>query len=266
MTTSTEGRVLAIALQKGGVGKTTTTINLGASLAASGYRVLIVDIDQQAHSTKGLGVVLDDDDASMYEVLHYDRGARVPLAKTIKSTGFGLDLAPAALALRKLERTGLGSGGQLRLAKQLDDIVERYDYILIDCPPALGELTTAALAAADDVLAVVQAGPDEIDGLIELGNSVLDAQETLNPECEIRYVLVTNFEAGTKVSQDVRQQLLTDWGAWETGGAYLGEIPKTVRVREAKARQVPLLVHAPTSTATHAYKDAAARIVERTRG
>ncbi|MGC7354108.1 AAA family ATPase, partial [Mycobacteroides abscessus subsp. abscessus] len=109
---------------------------------------------------------------------------RVPLAKVIVPTQFGIDVAPGHLALKELERTGLGSGGQLRLARQLDDI-EGYDFVLLDCPPALGELTTAALAAADYVLAVLKAGPDEVDGLVELGNSILDVQETLNPDVEI---------------------------------------------------------------------------------
>ncbi|WP_254697453.1 ParA family protein [Mycobacterium avium] len=121
--------IVAVALlQKGGVGKTTTTINLGANLAAMGFRVLVIDMDQQAHSTKGLGIELGADDASMYEVLHPDRAMRVPLAKVIRPSQFGIDVAPGHLALKELERTGLGSGGQLRLARQLDDI-EGYDFV-----------------------------------------------------------------------------------------------------------------------------------------
>ena len=96
--------IVAIALQKGGVGKTTTTINLGANLAAMGLRVLVIDMDQQAHSTKGLGIELDAEDASMYEVLHPERAMRVPLAKVIVATQFGIDVAPGHLALKELER------------------------------------------------------------------------------------------------------------------------------------------------------------------
>lgn len=264
MTVSADARceIVAVALQKGGVGKTTTTINLGANLVAIGFRVLVIDIDQQAHSTKGLGIELDDDDASMYEVLHPDRAMRVPLAKVIRPSEFGIDVAPGHLALKELERTGLGSGGQLRLARQLDDI-KGYDFVLMDCPPALGELTTAALAAADYVLAVLKAGPDEVDGLMELGNAILDVQETLNPDVEIRYVLLTDFDGNPKASKDVRAQLRADWGEWDAGGAYLGEIPHTVRVVEAKGKRVPVHVHAPTSTAAVAYREVAQRIAAR---
>lgn len=254
--------IVAVALQKGGVGKTTTTINLGANLATMGFRVLVIDMDQQAHSTKGLGVELGADDASMYEVLHPDRAMRVPLAKVIRPSQFGIDVAPGHLALKELERTGLGSGGQLRLARQLDDI-DDYDFVLMDCPPALGELTTAALAAADYVLAVLKAGPDEVDGLVELGNAILDVQETLNPAVEIRYVLLTDFDGNPKASKDVRKQLRADWGEWDAGGAYLGEIPHTVRVVEAKGKRVPVHVHAPTSTAAVAYREVAERIAAR---
>lgn len=255
-------RAIAIALQKGGVGKTTTTINLGAQLAALGRTVLLIDMDQQAHTTKGLGVTLGADDATMYEVLHPDREMRVPLAEIIRSTAFGVDVAPAHLAMRKHERSGLGSGGQLRLARQLDEL-EGYDYVLLDCPPALGELTAAALAAADDVLAVLKAGSDEVDGLIELGNSVGDAQETFNADLDIRYVLLTDFDGQPVASRNVRDLLRRDWGEWDNGGAYLGEIPHTIRVVEAKGLKVPVHVHAPTSSAAVAYKDAARRLDER---
>ena len=264
--TSTTGstRVIAVALQKGGVGKTTTTISLATALATLGLKVLVIDLDQQAHTTSGLGVALGDDDATMYEVLHPERGERVLLPSVIKTSAFGVDVAPAHMALRKLERTGLGSGGQMRLARQLDELTG-YDYILIDCPPALGELTTAALAGADDVLAVLKAGPDEIDGLVELGNTILDVQEELNPDCDIRYVLTCQFDGRNQVNKDVRRQLRADWGDWEDGGRYLGEIPATVRIPEAKAKQVPISVHAPMSTAAVAYSLSAKRIAERTR-
>ncbi|WP_280505586.1 ParA family protein, partial [Nocardia farcinica] len=161
-----------------------------------------------------------------------------------------------------LLRAGAGPG-EARLARQLEEHAAGYDYVLIDCPPALGELTAAALTAADDVLAVVQVGSDEIDGLIELGKTVLDIAETLNPGVDIRYLLLTNFDSQPVASRNMRDLLIRDWGDWNTGGAYLGEIPRTIRVVEAKGRQVPIHVHAPTSSAAVAYKDAARRLHER---
>jgi chromosome partitioning protein len=263
---SDQTRVIAIALQKGGVGKTTTSINLGAALAELGHRVLVIDMDPQANSTYGLGVRLGDDDASMYEVLHVDRAQRVPLTDVIQKTEFaGIAVAPADLAMKELERTGLGSGGQLRLARQLDSL-DGYDFVLIDCPPALGELTTAALAAADDVLTPVGPGPDEIKGMADLGKTILDVQDELNPDIEIRYVLVAGFDGRNQVSKDVRNRLREDWGDWSDGGAFVGVISHTVKVPEAKAKCVPIFQHAPTCTAAEDYRAIAARLEERVRG
>ena len=169
------GRVFAVALQKGGVGKTTTAINLAYEFGRAGLSVLLIDLDQQAHATHGLGVDVGGDDATMYEVLHPDRAERVALRDVIKSSQFGVDVAPAAYALRSLERTGLGSGGQVRLARELESL-DRYDVVCIDSPPALGDLTVAALAGADDVIATVSPGPDELDAVRVLDNTVLDVQ------------------------------------------------------------------------------------------
>ncbi|NMM90391.1 chromosome partitioning protein [Rhodococcus sp. SRB_17] len=257
MTARRDARVLAIALQKGGVGKTTTAINLSVELTALGLKVLLIDLDQQANATQGLGIELGDDDATMYEVLHEDRSERVPLTEVIKRSAHGPDVAPADLALRKLERTGLGAGGQARLARELDALTG-YDIVVIDCPPSLGELTTAAIAAADSVLATVSPGADELKALVGLGNTVLDVQEGLNPDVNVHFVLVTNFDSRTQLAKDVRKNLKRDWP-----DEYLGEISQTIRVGEAKAKQVPVSLHAPSSTAAADYKRTARQIAER---
>lgn len=251
------GRVFAIAMQKGGVGKTTTAINLAYEFGLAGSTVLLIDLDQQAHATGGLGIEISGDDASMYEVLHPNRSERVPLRDVIKQSNFGVDVAPAAYALRSLERTGLGPGGQMRLAREMESL-DGYDVVLIDCPPALGDLTVSALAAADDVIATVSPGPDELDALRVLGTTVLDVQESLNPRLDIRHVLTTNFDGRPQLAKDVRRSLSTDWPE-----EYLGEISATVRVGEAKAFRVPVAVHAPDCTATDDYRRAVGKLAER---
>lgn len=257
MASHRQARVLAIALQKGGVGKTTTATNLAVELTLLGLKVLLIDLDQQANATQGLAIELGPDDATMYEVLHEDRSERVELTEVIKTSAHGPDVAPGDLALRKLERTGLGAGGQARLARELDALTG-YDIVVIDCPPSLGELTTAAVAAADSVLATVSPGADELKALVGLGNTVLDVQEGLNPDVDIHFVLATNFDGRTQLAKDVRKNLRRDWP-----DEYLGEISQTIRVGEATAKQIPVSLHAPGSTAAGDYKRTARQIAER---
>lgn len=259
-------RVIAIALQKGGTGKTTTTINLAAALANLGKRVLVIDLDQQADSTEGLGVKVGDDDATMYEVLHPDREQRVPLIQVIKPARVpGVDVAPGDLATNELERNGLGPGGELRLARQLDNLYG-YDIVLIDCPPSLGHITTAALTAADDVLTPILPGPDEIKGLRRLGSTIADVQDELNPDVEIRYLLIAGYDGRTQVSKDIRKALRRDWGSWDDAsgtGAYMGEVRHTVKVPEAKQACLTVAEWAPGATAAEDYQQIAHRIAER---
>ncbi|WP_137726497.1 ParA family protein [Prescottella subtropica] len=258
MTGGGEARVLAVALQKGGVGKTTSAVNLAAEMSQLGLRVLLVDLDQQANATDGLGITVGPDDGTTYEVLAVEREDRLPLKQVIQSSEFGPDVAPAALALRKLERTGLGAGGQGRLRTELEKVSGDYDIVIIDCPPSLGELTTAAFTAAHSILATVSPGPDELKALSTMENTVLDVQEGLNPDVDIRFVLATRFDYRPQLSKDVRRQLIADWP-----DEYIGEISSTVRVSEAAARQLPVSVYAPDNPAAKDYRAAARTIAER---
>lgn len=250
---------IAVAMQKGGVGKTTTTINLAYELGKAGYRVLVVDLDPQGNTTTGLGVQIGDEAGSMYEALTPDRELRMPLSEVIQSTEFGVDVAPADESLRKLENTGLGPGGERRLRVSLESLEPGYDIVLIDCPPALGPMTTSALAAANDVLAVVGAdGPDELRALARLTETVYEAQELLNPDVDIRHVLLANYKGGSSLAKGIRLNLERDWPS-----EYLGEISRTVRVGEAKDRHVPTAVWSSSATAAQDYHDTAAQIINR---
>ena len=245
-------------MQKGGVAKSTTAINLGYELVLLGYRVLVIDLDQQANTTAGLAITVDRTDDTMYDVLVDDRELRVPLADVIQKSPHGMDVAPAHAALRRLERTGLGAGGEGRLARQIETVADRYDIIILDCPPSLGEITTAAFTAATSILATVLAGPDEINALTTMENTVRDVQDGFNPNVNIDHVLLTRFVSGNKVGKDIRRALERDWPE-----EYLGEISATVRIPEAKARQLPVRLHDPGATATADYTIAATTLAER---
>ena len=256
VTETNRPRVLAVAMQKGGVGKTTTAINLAACLAQLGQRVALLDMDPQANSTKGLSVDIGPNDASMFEVLVDEEEDRVLLADALIGSKWAVWVGAAHRAMRKLERYGLGPGGYARFARQVLDL--DLDVVILDCPPNLGELTVAALTAADSVLATVVPGPDEIDALIELQRSVKETRENLNPRVNIDYVISPIFDARTTVAKDVRRSLSTEWTT-----EYLGEISMTVRVKEAKNARTPLVFYAPNEYASQDYWRIAKLINER---
>lgn len=256
---SSNSYILAVAMQKGGVGKTTTANNIAYELHLAGLSVLLIDLDPQANATDGYGVELGDDDGTMYEVLVPDRGLRMPLAEVVQRTENGVDVAPSSDSLYALERTGLGPGGENRLKVAIDALPDPYDAIVIDCPPALGPMTTSAFAAATDVLAVVSpGGPDELKGLTALANNVYDAQELLNPQVDIRHVLLANYNGGSALAKGIRLNLERDWP-----NEYLGEISRTVRVGEAKDKRVPIAVWSPSCTAALDYRAVAKELLKR---
>jgi chromosome partitioning protein len=246
--------ILAIANQKGGVGKTTTAINLGAELASLGVRVLLVDLDPQANATAGLG--LRGGDATVYDVIIDE----APLAEVIVATPqAGLDLAPSGpdLAGAEVELVPALAREQ-RLKGALAAVVERYDCIIVDCPPSLGLLTLNALTAADAVLVPVQCEYLALEGLGQLTRTLEAVRRALNPSLQLGGLLLTMFDARTKLCQDVAAEVRSHFSQ-----TFRTAIPRSVRVSEAPSHGLPIGMYAASTPAAKAYAAFAAEVLER---
>jgi chromosome partitioning protein len=240
-------RIMAIVNQKGGVGKSTTAVNLGASLAILGNSVLLVDIDPQGNSTSGLGVDKATVERDIYGVLLSD----VPIADAIVPTGVPkLDLVPATIGLAgaEIELVSMLSR-ETRLRRALADIAPNYAYILIDCPPSLGLLTLNALTAATEVLIPVQAEYYALEGLSQLTNVVGRIREALNPGLYISGVLVTMFDGRTRLATEV----LDEVHAHFPRQVYRTQIPRNIRLSEAPSFGKPVALFDVKSRGAQAY-------------
>ncbi|TME44119.1 MAG: ParA family protein [Chloroflexi bacterium] len=248
--------VVAVANQKGGVGKTTTAVNLGAYLAL-GVRVLLIDLDPQANATSSLGLDPSGVELSTYEALI----GQVPMADAIVSSGrLQLDLVPAsrALAGAQVELVEMPDR-EHRLRVALSEVRTRYDVVLIDCPPSLGILTLNALVSADLLLAPVQCEYLALEGVAQLMETIELVRDTLNPRLELLGMLMTMYDPRTRLSSQVVDEVRRHFPehTFET------VIPRSVRLSEAPSYGKPVLEYEPTSRGAGAYADLAQELIQR---
>ena len=243
--------IVAIANQKGGVGKSTTTINLGAGLAYQGERVLLVDLDPQGNTTSGLGIDRSAIEYSTYDLLVED----VAVDDVIEPSSVrDLFVVPATIELAgaEIELVSMFSR-EARLGRALEPIAEDYDFILVDCPPSLGLLTVNGLAAADEVLIPIQCEYYALEGVSQLMKNIQLVQQSLNPQLDIEGVLLTMYDGRTTLASDVVAQVREHFG----DTTYRTVIPRTVRLSEAPSYGEPIEAYDPMSRGAIAYRELA---------
>lgn len=250
------GRIICVANQKGGVGKTTTAVNLSACLAEAGKRVLLIDIDPQGNATSGLGVDRKSVKASVYDLLLEDMSpvdAMVPTSvKGLSLVAATIDLAGAEIELvPRISREN-------RLKRVLEPARQTFDFILIDCPPSLGLLTINALTAADSILIPIQCEYYALEGLTQLMDTFRLVRESLNPQLEIEGVLLTMFDGRTNLSI----QVVDDVKRFFRGKVYRSIITRNVRLSEAPSHGLPITAYDPRSKGAEAYAELAREVIE----
>lgn len=250
------GRIISIASQKGGVGKTTTAINLGACLAQESRRVLVVDVDPQSNATSGLGINGNDQRTTIYEVLL----GHVEIAEAIQPTALAnLDVAVSGQRLSGAEVELVGvMARETRLKNALVKVREQYDYILVDSPPSLGLLTVNALTASDSVLIPLQCEYLALEGLTQLIRTIQLVQDQLNPGLRIEGVLLTMYDSRLNLSQQVADEARKFFAE----RVYRTMIPRNVRLSEAPSFGKPIVLYDPHSTGADSYRDLAREVLD----
>ena len=257
------GKVISLINQKGGVGKTTTSINLSASLALLDKKVLMVDLDPQCNATTGIGINKGDIDKSIYNVLNGSCNIEDAIIKTRYKNLYvlpaNLNLAGIDIEISERSRTDNTFLKQEQLKNSIDRIKDSFDYIIIDCPPSLGILTTNALTAADSVLIPIQCEFFALEGVMQLINTIMFAQKNLNPTLSIEGVLLTMLDSrtllGLEVAEDVRSYFKEK--------VYDTIIPRLVRLSEAPSHGKPIIAYDPRNKGTDAYLNLAKEVILR---
>jgi chromosome partitioning protein len=248
--------IYAIVNQKGGVGKTTTTINLGAYLARSGKRVLLVDMDPQGNTTSGVGIHTERLSANIYHVF----ASQVSIVDAIYPTIIdNLHLLPADQDLAAIEvELGQDNERSYYLKYFIKDVLSAYDYILVDCPPALGVLTLNSLAAAEEVIIPLQCEYFALEGLSRLLGTLQRVQQDLNPQLSMSGILLTMYDRRTSLSKEIEREAKQHFD----GKLFRSYIPRNVRLSEAPSHGLPILTYAPSSKGARAYESLAKEIIK----
>ena len=247
-------RIIAVANQKGGVGKTTTAVNLGAALAELDFRVLVIDLDPQGNATTGLGIDARNFERSMYDVIMRDDA----LEDCIEPTNMkNLFVAPATIDLAGAEIELVPAfSRELKLKRAIETVIDDFDYVLIDCPPSLGLITVNGLAAAAEVLVPIQCEYYALEGLSQLLRNVHLVASNLNDGLEVSTIVLTMYDARTKLSDQVASEVREHFGAKVCRNV----IPRTVRLSEAPSFGQPISVFDPTSRGAIAYRELAKEV------
>ncbi len=250
------GRIIAVSNQKGGVGKTTTTINLSAALAEQGKKVLMVDMDPQGNASSGVGIEKNQSKSTIYELLIGNAKYEEALVKTSVENFWvlpsNINLSGVEIELLDIERR------EYRLKDILDKHKKEFDFILIDCPPSLNMLTVNAMAAADSVIVPIQCEYYALEGLSQLLHTISLVQKKLNPGLKMEGVVFTMFDARTNLSIQVVDNVKKNLKA----NIYNTIIPRNVRLAEAPSYGVPITEYAPTSTGADSYRLLALEVIE----
>ena len=250
-------RIIAIANQKGGVGKTTTAVNLGASLASEGKRVLVVDVDPQANATSGLGFGRGQLGEGIYDALIGTRNVR-ELTQLTELSSLWLVPSTADLAGAEVELVPLPER-EHRLRRALEPVVDRYDYVIIDCPPSLGLLTVNALSAADRVVIPLQCEYYALEGLSALVGTIERVKQSLNPELELEGILLTMVDPRTSLTQQVEGEVRSHF----VEKVYRTTIPRNVRIAESPSHGKPILLYDAQSRGSQSYVQLAREFLAR---